>query len=352
MHLLPGWASRLAQVECATFPAQQAIALPRCPTFHAGRTTYVDTAAGSRAMANLARERPIGFIGFDAEFKHDRPGVVIDKDRTKDDPRSIHPLILSLAMAETGGGVGGHLYRFVVDLRRPEVVPGLREVLGLPCPFVGHFTQAELFCLWRLGLDEPGITWDTWTAEKAVRLGFYNKNYKARPDDPEAVKALAAGLAERQDRDRLTLLATCSRHGVEHPFAADKERIRQSFLIHQDRAPFTREQVEYASADAAAAAQLYLPQVVSSANRGLSHHLENVEMRWGVTNARMAWAGFRVDPTKRAMVAAASKHHLAQLLPQLSAEGVSNVKSFPQLKAYFLSSTDAVCPSYAAGARA
>ena len=153
MEPLPGWAERLAEAARRPAPApERRLALPKAPDYYAGRTTTVATAEDAEALADLAAQRPLSHIGFDTEFKYDRPGVVIDQDHTAHDPRSVRPLVLSLALAEPTGDDGGTLSTFVVDLRRPEVLPPLEAVLRLPVRFVGHFMQAELFCLWRLGL--------------------------------------------------------------------------------------------------------------------------------------------------------------------------------------------------------
>jgi DNA polymerase-1 len=310
--------------------------VPLLRSFYAGRTTFVADAEKARAMVELASQRPLSWIGLDTEFRYDRPGVVIDKDHTAHDPRSVRPLLLSLALAEPGpDDGGGTIYSFVVDLRRPEVLDAVRAVLRLPCPFVGHFAQAELFCLWQLGIEEPRILWDTWVVEKALQLGYHHKGYKARPSNDEAAQARAAAEAEEQEESGLSLVATCRRRGVEYPLAGDKDRLRRSFLEHPDGAPFSREQVEYAAADASAAARLYPLQVVAAARAGLLHHLETVEMPWTVTNARTIWHGVRVDRAKARRVRDACERHRAELAARLAEAGVTNPRSHKQLREFF-----------------
>ena len=140
MQPLPGWAERLA--EAARQPAsapERRLVLPKAADYYAGRTTLVATAGDAEALAQLAAQRPLSHIGFDTEFKYDAAGVIIDADHTWYDPRSVHPLLLSLALAEPVADGDFLLSNFVVDLRRAESLAPLRDLLGLPVPFVGPF---------------------------------------------------------------------------------------------------------------------------------------------------------------------------------------------------------------------
>ncbi len=334
MPLLPGWEDRLAEVPAPAPDDEPAFRLPRSPEYYAGRTTRVSDAEGARAMAELAGQRPVAWAGLDAEFRYDRVGVFIDARHTAYDPRSVRPLLLSLALAESGPD-GGKLHVFVVDLRVPGVLPHLKELLRLPVCFVSHFAQAELFCLWQLGLDEPRTLWDTWVHEKAARLGRGHKNYRLKEGAGPAEAARAAEEAERAEELGCSLLATCGRYGVTHPFGGDEERLRASFLGHPDGAPFSDEQVEYAAADAVAAARLYPRQVQAATGAGILHHLVRVEMPWAVTNARMAWRGVRVDREKCRRAAVACDAHLARLRPELARHGITDVRSPAQLQSLF-----------------
>ena len=266
MEPLPGWAERLA--EAASQPAsapERRLVLPKAATYYAGRTTLVATAGDAEALAQLAAQRPLSHIGFDTEFKYDAAGVIIDADHTWYDPHSVHPLLLSLALAEPVADGDFLLSNFVVDLRRAESLAPLRDLLCLPVPFVGHFAHAELLCLLRLDLPEPRILWDSWVCEKALYLGRHHKKYQLGPGADEAAEALAREQSEAGERWRLSLAQTCLRHGFAHPFAGDKERLARSFLGHPDGAAFTPEQIGYAAADAEAAARLYPPQVAAAA---------------------------------------------------------------------------------------
>jgi DNA polymerase-1 len=313
--------------------------VPRSPAYYAERVTHVETAAGAWALADLARQRPVSYVGFDTEFAWDRPGVVIDAGRglLAHDPCSIRPLAASLALAEPEprGREGGRLFPFVLDLRRPEVLPALAAVLRLPVPFVGHALKQDLFCLLKLELPEPALLWDSWACSRCLYLGRHHRKYAARPGDDEAAEISRRERAEADEEVRHSLLANCRRHGISHPYALDKERLQQSFLTQPPDAPLVPEQIDYAAADAVAVARLYPPQVAAAARAGVLQHLTTVEMPWALTNARMAWHGVRVDADRCQQVREACARHLAGLGPQLAAHGVLNVRSFPQLRAFF-----------------
>src|SRR5262249_52762125 len=130
LALLPGWADRLRAVaDHEASETEPARVLPRSPRYYAGKTTLVESAAGAGALLDLARQRPLAFIGFDTEFRYDRPGVAIDARHTAHDPRGVRPLLLSLALAEPADVLDTQLYGFVVDLRAPGVLPALADLL-------------------------------------------------------------------------------------------------------------------------------------------------------------------------------------------------------------------------------
>jgi len=139
VQLFPHYAAHDAAPSADRSPVRYTV--PRCPAYYAARVTFVETAEAAGALADLARQRPIGHIGFDTEFAWDRPGVVINagKGLVAYDPRSIRPLVASLALAEPDPGVreGGRLSPFVIDLRRPEVLPALAAACACPCPSSG-----------------------------------------------------------------------------------------------------------------------------------------------------------------------------------------------------------------------
>ena len=191
-------------------------------------------------MADLARQRPLGWIGFDTEFKYDRPGVVIDRDRTAHDPAASTRCCCRWRWPSRTGATAGCSSISSSTCAGETSCDAVRAVFRMPCCFVGHFAQVELFCLWQLGLPEPPILWDTWVCEKALHLGRIHKRYKAGPGADAAEQAGAEEEARQEEQFRYTLVASCRRHGVEYPFAGDKDRLGRSFLEHPDDAPFTR----------------------------------------------------------------------------------------------------------------
>jgi DNA polymerase-1 len=335
VKLLPGWPERLAEAPTADGAAPPPTPIPLSPAFYAGRVTAVADAAGATAMRQLALERPVAWAGFDTEYRYDRPGVPVGRGRQKYDPRDVRPLLLSLALAERDGAGAFRLSAFVADLRSPDVLPALRDVLRLPVPFASHFAQAELFCLWQLGLPEPDTLWDTWAHERAGSLGRRHRRYRQPRGGDGAGQARARTEAEEDEAFGNSLVATCRRHGFEHPFSGDKDRLQESFLAHPDGSPFTPEQIQYAAADAVAAARLYPSQVMAAALAGALQHLTTVEMPWAVTAARMAWRGVRVDGDLCRRASEACDRHLEALRPDLAAHGITNVRSPAQLTAFF-----------------
>jgi DNA polymerase I len=336
MELLPAWNERLRDVKPEDHGRRLEYALRKSPEYYTSSTTFIETGEAASAMIDLACQRPLSHIGFDTEFRYDRPGVLIDKRNTAYDPRSIHPLILSLAMAEPVGEDKGRLYPFVVDLRKPAVLPLLNEIFRLPVPFSGHHAKVELFCLWQLGLSDPSILWDTFIFEKALCLGRNHHKYKLKRGADEIDQIRAKDESTEKESFGFSLVATCQRYGVVYSMETEKERLQKSFLSQGDNEPFSEEQITYASEDAIAAARLYPLQMQKALQEGLVRHCEMVEMRWVVTNARIEWNGVRVDERKRDDALVRIGAHRENLEKYLASEyGITNFQSYKQLRDFF-----------------
>lgn len=281
-------------------------------------------------MLQLAQERCIQHIGFDSEFRFESPPVVFGKNKVFYDPRSVKPLLLSLAMIEAQ-----EMYRFVVDLRSQAVLPALKKLFGLHIPFVGHFLSAELHCMWQLGFREPRTVWDTYVAEKCFYLGLFKSELAFADDANEQLVIQANEEDEEDEKIRYGLVETCKRHGVSYRLAVSKDRLQQSFLRHPEDADFTPEQIDYAAADAEAAAALYEPQHTRAMSEGVLSHLIGIEMPWVAVNARMVWDGVRIDSKARDSVWNRCDSKLDELREELLKLGLENFNSHNQLIEFF-----------------
>jgi DNA polymerase-1 len=192
-------------------------------------------------------------------------------------------------------------------------------------------------CIWKLNLPVPQILWDTWVAEKAFCLGLHHARYENAAAETEFDLMIAAEEAEDKILSKLNLTATCLRRGVHYPLAGDKERLQRSFLDHPREQSFSDEQIEYASADAVAAAQLYSVQVQVAVQQDCLRHLETVEMPWAVTNSQIVWNGVFVDPAQLVKLNKACAKHIGPKQAELADMGLENIRSPKQVKDFFQS---------------
>jgi DNA polymerase I len=354
LRLAPAWEGRLE--ELGRDRADRVVPvriLPRAPEYYAGESALVADQAGAEELLDFARQRPIAFIGIDCEYRYSRPGVFVRRSRGKDhnwyDPHSLVPLLLAVVLGETRPDGQAVLYRFVLDLRQPGVRGPLGAFFRLPVPFVAHFAQAELFCLWKLALPTPDSVWDTCLAERAFQLGVHHPRYKGGGSEDEVEQARSKEEAEAEIDFSCNLVSTCQRRGVPYPFAAAKERLQASFLTHPEDQPFSPEQQAYVAADAEAAARLYPIQVQAALVQNALNHLQQVEMDWTVTNARIIWDGVRADPALCEQLRQACERHIGGLSAQLTEQGLGNVNSHTQLKEFFR--TIGLLDAFRAGAK-
>lgn len=315
-------------------PKQLQPVMKKSWNYYSEQTTYINSAEGMRNLYLLACQRNLSHIGFDTEFGFSRPGVFIDARKTVENPFDVRPLLLSLAVAEIVPDGSWQYADFVIDLRVTELQDELQRLLNLPLVFCGHYLVAELICLWKLGLCEPQMIWDTWTAEKLLSLG--QGYYRPKKEGNLANEIRAKENAQALQQYSLSLLATCMRYGVTHGMAEHKKELQLSFLSHPDGTDFSAEQIGYAAEDAVTACQLYPLQVQKITENNLLNHCLTVEMPWTVTTAKMRWNGVRVDRT-----AAEKTHHqitkqLNKLAPFITARfGIKNYRSSNDLQAYF-----------------
>ena len=170
MQLLEGWQRGVTKHKKK--PEFIDIQLPKSPNFYSKAVNYVRSRSRAKEMVELAHQRPLSHIGI--EFLYSNPLKTNGKGFN---PPDIKPLILSLAMAELGEDDKGIVYRFVVDLRKPKIIPLIGELFTLPVCFVGHKIKQDLFCLWNFKLEPPRHIWDTFICEEALDLGLYHVKY-------------------------------------------------------------------------------------------------------------------------------------------------------------------------------
>ncbi len=332
MNLLNGFAERLRDLpppKDASPPLQR---LRRLPGAYREQTRYVDNLVDMEEVRLFLFQRDITRIGLDSEFRYNRPPVEIDRGKCWYDITSVQPLLMSLSAIEMVEDRPCQ-YNFVIDLRNPDLLRPLGDVLRMPVVFVGHHLKSELFCLLKLGLPEPAELWDTYIHERAQHLGKFRAN-----------KRDAAGTAEEiEEKERLnemethffSLVATCNRYGVTHRHAALKAELQESFLRHAEGLPFSALQIEYSAEDSIVAAELYQLQVARACRTGILRQLITVEMPWVITSAHMEWTGVRVDEAKRERLPAFCREKGAPLAAELAKLGIDNPDSRTQVGKYF-----------------
>jgi DNA polymerase I len=306
MELLPG-----LEKEIKKHPKKgkvETFSLPKDPDFYAKTINYVYKPSGARNMVELAFQRPLSHIGIEFLCHNNSP----DKGK-RHNPRDIQPLVLSLAMAEPGKpGKKGVFYRFVVDLRKPKVIPILREIFSLPVCFLGHNLKNTLFSLWKLQLEPPRQLWDSFICEEALELGLYHWKYHARkdmdlPQEIQAKKELKEHRAVNHSLERI-----CQRHGI--PCGGNRSKALIKRLEKQSKwKPLEEGDLKTAAERATLAGKLYFFQVQKAEINGILSHLLTIEMPYVKTNAAIEWEGVRIDEKRRVL----NRKHCKKLLKKL-----------------------------------
>ncbi len=81
MKLLQSWNERMQKVVPEPVVRSIDYVLKKSPQYYAMKTNFVESLDGAQAMLNFVLQRPLSHIGFDTEFRYDRPRVVIDKKK-------------------------------------------------------------------------------------------------------------------------------------------------------------------------------------------------------------------------------------------------------------------------------
>lgn len=296
------------------------VTLPIDRKYYQGKVNIVKNADEARGMVELAQQLELLCIGIDGTFSC-KPLLAVDKDLVYD-ICSIRPESLALTFAELYGGKY-ELYRFLVNLRDPGVLLAVQTLLHLPVSFVGYRLKNLLFCLWSCGLQEPEKVWDAEIFERGASLGKIN--VKRRVQESHVLDmGLEARLVSHKTYE-LSLSRLCQRYQVD-------------FRGDLDRSPIEKQPSEdsrVAMERAVVAPVLYFRQVSRGREQGILEHMIRLEMPWVVTNARMEWTGVRVDPDRRRKILDALQVHWPARQQALAREGIANVNSDEDLKAYF-----------------
>jgi DNA polymerase-1 len=323
-RLLPGWRERL---EARRRASQERWSPPLARPYFAEHLSVVFDVAAARALVQAAYEFPLAHVGLDTEFRYlqDRP-LQLPRGVDWYDIRSLRPFCVGIALVSEG-----RLLRFVVDLRRSELLPFVQEVLDLPVPFCCHYAKADLFALWSAGLREPRRVWDSWLAEKALRLGRSRTRRAARQARDDGAAMDLARAAEAEEEQALSLDATAARYGLGPGRGGAKTSLQSSFLSKPLDAPLTRDEAEYCAADAGLAAALREPQRVACDRQGLVEVLDGVLMPWNVTAAEIEWTGVLFDRPKCQKLLEGTQRVRDRLGADLRTYGITNPDSTPQL---------------------
>lgn len=270
---------------------------------------------------------PINAIAIDTEFGFSKPSIE-HKNRTWTDVRSQVPMLLSGA-----AWIADHnkTIRFVFDLRKPELLESIKDLLNISTPFIGHNLKAEFMTFWSLGL-EPVFhqTYDTWVAAKMLTLGHNKKKVESEREGGLEVE-------EQEDPSFVgvaSLLGQCQICNISHRYSGSKDTLAKSFLNHPEDRPFSENQIDYAAADAEATLELYKAQQTDLITKGLQTNLYSVEFPYVEANARIEWDGVLVDRNKTKQLRQALDVACQHLLSKLQSEGIENPNSHDQVIAW------------------
>jgi DNA polymerase-1 len=311
--LLPGWEN----VSMAPLPEPTAptpIVVPVDLDVAVAKTRLICSAAEGAELLHTLQSLPVSAVALDSEYQFGRPPVTLRNGKEWSDVRSQTPICFSLAALVTQDG-SQSILRAVLDVRSPGVAEALGAILRLRVPTVMHYSKAELFSLWSLGLDPdfPQL-FDTHLAAACLQLGAHHRRSSVGTEDAEAL-----GAAAEQARAKLHLLSLagqCAHYDLPFPFTGSKDELRMRFLELGDE-PLDQRMVEYAAADAEWTLRLYCAQQKDILVAGLHDHLHQVEFPFAVANARIEWNGVFVSRARleklRTAAQQAADHHAAVL---------------------------------------
>ena len=301
--LLPGYEALAAQERARQTVEHGLDRLPWSPSFAAGKIHLLQTRSEAEVFVAQIRQGSASALGVDTEFANDRAAIELPNGQEFTDYSSIRPQVCSVvAWCDAGASstTAGRdlLIRGVFDLRRPEVLPALRDLFSLGLPWMSHAASAELHCLWACGVEPPEhLLIDTYlTAACLVNGRFHRRN---------ACRSVSDDIANQQELETkaahiTSLVGQCEQYSIPHPFAAAKELMRERFLHLRPDDPLDESMLAYSVSDAEYALRLYFAQQPDVDRFGLSPHLSRVEFPFVATLARMEWTGLPFDAQRAA----------------------------------------------------
>lgn len=295
----------------------------------AGEKKVFQSPAEAQAFVGHLYRLPVGAVAIDTEYRFRTPSVPLRGGGTWQDPSALDPLILSGAAWVPDEG---RAIRFMFDLRVPGMAAVVEHLLRLRTLFVAHNIKAEFQTFSSLGLD-PILpqTYDTYVAARCLLLGKGHPSIelKRRAQEEEDWEGLERAVA--QISSLLSLAGQCEAYGIPHPYAGSKTHLQTSFLDHPEHAPFSKMQVDYATADADCTLQLYLAQQPDILKAGLHAHLHQVEFPYAEANARMEFDGVPVDQQKLVDLAEGLRCAVDREVRLLRSFGLDNPASTKQV---------------------
>lgn len=272
---------------------QKLFNIPRSQSHYRG-TYHIDTVEKSQESSVFILQLDICVIGFNFEYKFNKPEISLGDNKIKHFIRSIVPLILSLSIVTTNETENLEIFSFSHDLRNPGIVSALSDIFKIPAMFTSHNTKENLFCLWQLGLPEPSRFWDTCIFETLTSLGQFSN--KSKGSDPGNIRT-EQDLKEKKE-DYLSLHKTSIRRGIRYRFETDTSSIKLSIANHRTEHPFSVQQLAYVAEGSEVPAELYVLQALNSVKLDILNHCCKIEMPYVVTTSRIEWNGVKIDHAK------------------------------------------------------
>jgi len=230
-------------------------------------------------------------------------------------PCDFVPLEVSICLV----AISGCKIIVIPTFNNQRLLSDLQELLNLPIMFVGHNLQFSWYSLWQIGVEPPSRCWDTYIAERSMSLGVFNST------DRENKKKFIA-----QQEEFLSLGHCCLRYRVPNIMLNSSHSVVPEELKSSTYRPHLA-----ARKLAFVLAKLFVKQSRKAEGQGVLKHLQDIEMRWVMTNARMGWHGMLIDQNKGMHAKKVARRVRGNFIERLNPYGIENPRSQCQLKEYF-----------------